>query len=322
MRRRESAFVALACLGSAAGVSAATTIDHRPVGCVVAEEFPRFEARLTPPDSVRRARVFFRADATPTWYAVALKPEGTVFAAALPKPQKSLRKFTYYLEVADAQMKTSRTEEHNTSVVATKGGCDKDMMGLSTAAASVLLEAPAGAPAVPAGFSGAGVLTVAGAPAAAPAGVAGTGGGGVGVGVLVAGGAVVAGGAAAAVVLTGGDDSVIGTWDGTRTVNNGPLFANCTRVFNEHWVITQTGQSLFAQVESIGQSCGTASCGTGCTLFPFPWNMAGAARFVVYGGTQCILSLTLSGDSLSGSMSACNESPGMTQDVVLRRTGK
>jgi hypothetical protein len=307
--------VLLAFLGSVTAARAAT-IDHKPVGCVVAEVFPRFEARLSPPDSVRRARVFFRADATLVWYAVVMKPEGAVFAAALPKPQKSLRKFSYYLEVADAQMKTSRTEEHSTNVVPAKGGCDKDMMGLSTPAASVLLESPAGASALPPGFSSAGIVSLAGA-----------GGGGIGAGVLVGGGAILAGGAAAAVVLTAGDDSVIGTWDGTRTVNNGPLFANCTRVFNEHWIITQAGQGLYAQVESIGQSCGTATCGTGCTLFPFPWNMEGSldgdsARFVVYGGTQCILSLTLSGDRLSGSMSACNESPGMTQDVVLRRTGK
>jgi hypothetical protein len=42
----------------------------------------------------------------------------------------------------------------------------------------------------------------------------------------------------------------------------------------------------------------------------------------VYGGTQCILSLKLYGDRLSGSMSSCNEAPGMTQDVVLLRTAK
>jgi hypothetical protein len=315
--------------------------------------------RVIPPESAR-VRIFFHADARSPWYSVALKPEAGRLVAILPRPQKTLRQFSYYVEITDAALKSGRTEEYTTKVVAGANECTKEMMGLSTATASVLLEVPSGAAAVPAGFSSAGVVTLAGAPVAAPAagvpasagppasvqggasGVAGSGGGtgagastststnagaggGMGTAALVGAGAVVAGGAA--VVLTGDGDGVIGTWDGTRTVDNGPLFANCTRVFNEHWVITQTGSSLHAQVESMGQSCGTPTCGQGCSLFPFPWNMdgsldGGTARFVVYGGTQCILSLKLYGDRLSGSMSSCNESPGMTQDVVLVRTAK
>ena len=320
--------VALPAVPGATG-SYAATIEHKAVGCVVAEEHPRFEARLTPADAVGRARVFFRGEGASAWYAVPMTPAGALFAAALPKPTKSLRRFSYYLEVVDASLKSSRTAEYSTNVVVGKGACDKEMMGLSTSAATVLLEAPSGAAAIPAGFSGAGVVA-AGEPLAvgSAATASSSGGGGLGAGTLVVGGAVAAAGAAAAVVaLGGGEEGIVGTWDGTRTVNNGPLFANCTRVFNEHWIITQTGQDVFADVESIGQSCGTASCGQNCQLFPFPWDMPGTtdgttARFVVYGGTQCILSLSLSGDRLSGSMSACSESPGMTQDVSLRRTAK
>jgi hypothetical protein len=162
---------------------------------------------------------------------------------------------------------------------------------------------------------------------AKPASEAKAAGGGPGTGLIVAGGAVVAGGATAGVLALQGDDDnggVVGSWQGTRTVNNGPLFANCTRVFNESWVVTQTGQSLFADVESIGQDCGTPTCPTGCALFPFPWDMSGSlegstARFVAYGGTTCVLNLRLSGDTLSGSMSPCTQNPGMTQEVVLRR---
>ncbi|HUG55204.1 MAG TPA: hypothetical protein VMR21_16475, partial [Vicinamibacteria bacterium] len=77
----------------------AASIDHRPVGCVVADRFPRLEAMLEPADTVARARIFFRADAGP-WYTVALAREGSVFAGTLPKPTKSLKQFSYYLEAA------------------------------------------------------------------------------------------------------------------------------------------------------------------------------------------------------------------------------
>jgi hypothetical protein len=79
---------------TAPAVVQATEIDHKAVGCVVAEHFPRLEARLNPADSVGRARIFFRTEGGPSWYAVAMKREGDVFLAALPKPKKSLSSST------------------------------------------------------------------------------------------------------------------------------------------------------------------------------------------------------------------------------------
>ena len=161
-----------------------------------------------------------------------------------------------------------------------------------------------------------------------PSTQAARGGGGIGTGTLIAGGGAVAAGAAAAAVLAGrGDDAprgVAGTWAGTRIINNGPLFDNCTRVFDEVWNIQQMGLDLVADAEAIGRDCGNAGCPQSCQLFPFPWHMPGTVegstyRFVVFGGTACILSLRISGDTLSGDMSPCNESPGMTQHVSLTR---
>lgn len=178
------------------------------MGCVVAERFPRLEARLIPADAVGRARVFFRTEGGPAWYAVAMKREGDLFAAALPKPKKSLKQFRYYVEVADKAMATSRTEEYATDVVSGPGGCSKGMMAGVMSAASVLLEVPAGAAAIPVGFSSAGVVaagstaTVAGGSAAAS-----SGGGGLGTGAIVGGlGAVAAAGAVVAVKASSGDD--------------------------------------------------------------------------------------------------------------------
>ena len=209
--RRSCVLGGLVLLGvavlTAPAVVQATEIDHKAVGCVVAEHFPRLEARLNPADSVGRARIFFRTEGGPSWYAVAMKREGDLFLAALPKPKKSLKQFHYYVEVADKAAATSRTEEYATDVVSGTGGCSKGMMAGMMSVASILLEVPVGAAAIPVGFSSAGVVaagstaTVAGGGAAAS-----SGGGGLGTGAIVGGlGAVAAAGAVVAVKAAGSD---------------------------------------------------------------------------------------------------------------------
>ena len=203
----------LVLLASSAPAVLPASIDHKAVACVVADRFPRLEARLIPVDTVGRARVFFRTEGTPAWYAVAMKREGDVYAAALPKPKKSLRQFRYYVEIADTSMATSRTEEYLTDVVSGTGGCSKGMMAtaLSTAA-SILLEVPVGAAAIPAGFSSAGVVAAAAGSTATAAGgsaAASSGGGGLGTAAIVGGvGAVAAAGAIVAVKALGGGTAV------------------------------------------------------------------------------------------------------------------
>lgn len=186
----------------------AASIDHAPVGCVMSEQFPRFEARIDPADAVGRARILFRPDGSSHWYAVTMARSQDGFAAALPRPKKTLKRFHYYLEVADESLATSRTEEYTTEVATVVGGCGTAATAASVPTASILLEAPTGAPAVPAGFSSAGVVAakagmVAGAAAAAGGAASGAGvatGGGVGTTTLiVAGVGVVAAGAAVAV---------------------------------------------------------------------------------------------------------------------------
>jgi hypothetical protein len=196
-------------IGLAAGVLAAVhvhaaAIEHTAVGCVVADAFPRFEARVVPADSVARARVFFRGSGA-GWYAVAMTRTGDTFAAILPKPKKSLPRLIYYLEVVDTAMATSRTAEHTASVAPRAASCAPDMMAApSVATASVLVEAPSGAAAIPAGFSGTSVtaaapVAAAGA-AAGAAGVTAATGGGVGATTIIVAGAGVAAVGAGAVV--------------------------------------------------------------------------------------------------------------------------
>lgn len=187
-------------------------IDHSAVGCMVADKFPQLEAGLGDPDAIGRARVQFRGEGGP-WYFVEMKRKGAVFTGTLPKPKSSLKKISYYIEATDRQFRGNRTQEFVADVVPQAALCaDKKMMaGVASAApASLIVGAPSGAAAVPAGFSSAGVVA---APTATAAGASAgaTGGGGIGttavVG-IVAGGAAIAG---VAVAAGGGNDATTTT---------------------------------------------------------------------------------------------------------------
>jgi hypothetical protein len=214
------------------------SIEHAAVGCVVAEKFPRLEARFVPATAVGKARVFFQTTDAKRWYSVAMKPDSSAFSGVLPKPKKSLDAFRYYIEVTDTSLSTSRTAEFTTSVVDGPGGCKGKVMGGGVASAAVTLEVPAGAPAVPAGFSSSG-LTAAGVAGAAGAAAAVTGaavagaaaGGGISTGVIVAVAGVAAAGAGVAVAVSkGGEDS-------------GPTRTTYAGTFSQAWQRSQTTRS-------------------------------------------------------------------------------
>ena len=161
-----------------AAPSTPVEIGHSGVGCVVAEHYPAFDARLQPPDNVGAARVYFRTAGSPHWYWVSMNREGEGFRGILPKPNKSLKSFDYYIEATDREMATARTKEFSPTVAAGMGAC-KDKMGTpALASARVAVGAPQGAPPLPAGFSNAGVLVATAGASAGGAAAAGGGGAG------------------------------------------------------------------------------------------------------------------------------------------------
>src|SRR5262249_42070361 len=117
-----------------------------------------------------------------------------------------------YLEATDRAFTPVRTAEHAAAVADGPGACRKDaLVAAATPAARVLVTAAPGAPAVPAGFLGSGLVT-AGAGGLSAGAIAG----------IVGGGAAVAGGVVAA--TRGGDPepspappppSLAGNWAGT-----------------------------------------------------------------------------------------------------------
>ena len=207
-------------LAAAAAGAQTLNIDHQPVGCAAAERYPRLEARFAPAESVAAARIVFQGQ-SPEWYSVAMKPEGTAFVGVLPKPKKTLKSFRYYIEVTDKAVGASRTAEYTTAVVDSTGACKGRIMAAALASASVLIQGPAGALALPLGFASTGVVaagTAAGSGGAVGAAGSGAGaGGGIGATALVIGGLAVAGGAVAVALPKGDSSSDPSTAPGTST---------------------------------------------------------------------------------------------------------
>ena len=176
-------------------------IQHDAVGCAIADQLPQFEAVLTPPDQVSRARIYFRPNGGEYWYSVEMEGDGEVFLGVLPRPTKSLAAFEYYISVVDTSFDESRSEEYTSRVVDGPSACGDSKAATTVATAAVKLAAPAGAPPVPLGFGAIAGEAAAGGAAAAVS----SAGGGIGTAAVV-GGIAVAGGAVA-LAASGGSDS-------------------------------------------------------------------------------------------------------------------
>ena len=206
-------------------------IAHRDVGCVVAGEFPKLEACFTPPESVGKAQVQFRADEKGPWYYVDMKEEGGCRSALLPKPKKDIGTFHYFIEVVDRSFtavqkpEAAPSQSYAPRVVANRRDCGQGMMmatgtptgsvvmGVARDAGGKVLQAAAAHSAETtasiSGFSADGVSMA--STGAAPGSSAGAGSsstaqsaGGISTKTLVIAGGVVGAGALVAVAAGGG----------------------------------------------------------------------------------------------------------------------
>ncbi|PYQ25533.1 MAG: hypothetical protein DMF81_01930 [Acidobacteria bacterium] len=148
--------VLAAVLGLATSLRAqGVTIDHKAVGCIVAEQYPKMSACFVPAPSLARSRVYFRAGGTPHWYFVDGKQEMPCHAFVLPKPKKTIKKIDYYVEGLDRSGGEGRTAEYNPDVVPSAAQCRKDVpVAPFLTRATVVVGATPGAPALIPGFSG------------------------------------------------------------------------------------------------------------------------------------------------------------------------
>lgn len=221
-------------------------IDHQAVGCVIAERFPRYEARLTPSEKVGRARLHFKPEGGLHWYSVAMKREGEAFEGVLPQPTKSLKAFTYYIEVTATDLGTSRTPEFTSVVGSGPVACKDKVVAGALASSAVNVAAPSGAPAIPPGFASTGVVTA--GSTTGPAAVTGGAGGGMSGTTIAILGVAAAGGAAGIAVAAGGGGSGASTQappSQTRT------FASATTVLVPWQPISQIIQTSPIQVTGL-----------------------------------------------------------------------
>jgi hypothetical protein len=347
MRKHRLAGLGVLVLTSSSLDAQTLNIDHQPVGCAVADRFPRLEARFAPAEAVATARVLFQTENARQWYAVAMKSEGLSFSGVLPKPKKSLKAFRYYIEVTNKALGTDRTADYTTSVVASSSECKGKMMAAALGSASVLLQGPVGAAALPAGFASTGVVAAGSGSAAAAAGASAGGGGGLSTGAVV--GIVAGAGAAAAGVVVaagkGGEGSSATSYTGplagqlTLTQNStgpgpGQITLTCTfiralsgsmKVTLEESNATVTGRAETAVTETETGRTGPQTCNVG-SGGPVFGNLTNSFNFPVTGtpgnlagsevGTPYTLRFSgaLSGGVISGTVTYAIANQGSNPD--------
>jgi hypothetical protein len=173
-------------------------IQHEPIGCLVAGQFPLIDAVIEPASSVARARVYFKSSLGTAYYFVEMTLSEGKFLGKLPKPKAAEGTtpitITYYIQATTTEFGESQTPEIEAIVVADASECPEGKR--------VAPIGPPGAVTVFSSATGAAVGTV--------AGVAGVAGGAIAAGTvaLVAGGAAVAAGAAAAAAGGGATTTV------------------------------------------------------------------------------------------------------------------
>src|SRR5688500_5510632 len=93
----------LTLVGPPAAAAQGPVIDHKAVGCIVAGQFPRLNACLTPLSQVAGAKLFFRPETVSHWYYVNMVSGTPCHAGVMPKPSGRLvgKKIYYYVEAQD-----------------------------------------------------------------------------------------------------------------------------------------------------------------------------------------------------------------------------
>jgi hypothetical protein len=187
----------------AAGTARALEVVHEPLSCVPAGRYARIVARGVPAEGVASAEAQFRTGPDAGWYRVRLDADGDAWQGFLPQPTAALARFEYRVVLFAPDASQRETEPAVVTVAPTAAGCPAG--DASAAAASIVLQVPAGAPLVPPvpmGFSPVGAMLPQAAQRLAPRPVKGGAGTRLALGVGLAG---LAGGAVTALGQRSGD---------------------------------------------------------------------------------------------------------------------
>ncbi len=130
-------------------------IEHDPIGCFVAGEFPLLEAKIEPAASVARARAYFKgARGDDFFYVEGASVEGQ-FTWKLPRPTVAASPITYYLWAATTELDESRTPEIEAIVVNEPSECpeNRKLAAIGPPGEVTIFSAATGTVMVPAGFA-------------------------------------------------------------------------------------------------------------------------------------------------------------------------
>jgi hypothetical protein len=155
----------------------APVINHDPVGCFIAGEFPLLDAGIEPAGTVARARVYFKSNLGNAYYYIEMTQTEGRFFGKLPRPQMEASPITYYIQATSTEFGESQTPEIEALVVKEAKDCpaDRKVAAIGPPGPVQVFSAATGAAIAPAGFALGGVAIASGLLAAIIGGAAAVG---------------------------------------------------------------------------------------------------------------------------------------------------
>jgi hypothetical protein len=148
--------------GQAVGAPGAPVIDHEPVACFIAGEFPLLDARIEPLSGVARARVYFKSALGTSYYFVEMTTVEGVFQGKLPRPRIEASPIEYYIQATTAEFVEAQTPQVSARVVEKKEDCEGKVAAIGPQGPVQVFSASTGAALNPAGFAAGGIGIAAG----------------------------------------------------------------------------------------------------------------------------------------------------------------
>jgi hypothetical protein len=157
--------------------SGAPVINHDPVGCFIAGEFPLLDAGIDPASTVARARVYFKSNLGNAYFYIEMTQTEGRFFGKLPRPQVEASPITYYIQATSTEFGESQTPEIEAMVVKEAKDCpaDKKVAAIGPPGPVQVFSAATGAAITPAGFALGGAALAGGLLAAIIGGAAAAG---------------------------------------------------------------------------------------------------------------------------------------------------
>ncbi len=190
----------------ATNVAAQPTIVHSGLNCMRPGEFVVVLSGIDPGEDVETAKVYFRSSLYREFYYVEMTYQDGQYVGILPQPSEDTPKVIYYVEALDSAFNTARSREYEADI---EGRCRQEPAAayLPGGTAITVGATLGGAPAIPPGFTAAGIVGT-----IAATGIASGVGSGIGAGTaVVVGAAAAAAGGAGLAVLSAETDSATTT---------------------------------------------------------------------------------------------------------------